>query len=92
MSTERSPDFRFIYANRFGLKLSDNDIGLLLTNEQVISHEAYVVMTPRALKILSAVLADAVHNLERQIGEIKLPEQAISAIDLAKSKGAAIKT
>ena len=86
MSTERSRDFRFIYANGFGLKVSDNDIGLLLTNEQfvgsepIISYEGYVIMTPRALKILATILGDAVLNLEKQIGEIAVPPEAMAAI------------
>jgi len=86
MSIERSHDFRFIYANGFGLKLSDNDIGLLLTNEQfvgtesIISYEGYVIMTPRALKILATILGDAVINLENKIGEITIPPETLAAI------------
>jgi len=86
MPIERSRDFRFIYANGFGLKLSDNDIGLLLSNEQyvgtepVTSYEGYVIMTPRALKILATILGDAVLNLEKQIGEIAVPPETLAAI------------
>jgi hypothetical protein len=83
-TSEKSRDYRIIYANRFGLRTSDNDFGLLLGNDTVveavpqITHEAYVAMTPRGAKILARMLADAVKNFEAQFGEISIPELAFT--------------
>lgn len=85
MPIEKSRDFRIIYANRFGLRVSDNDFGLSLANdsvietEQVVTQEVYVAMTPKAVKILTRILSDAVKGFEDQFGEISISEESFTA-------------
>ncbi len=83
---ERSNGFRFVFANNFGIKVSDNDILLMLNNEQVVE-EAKILMqeigdvfTPRSMKILAHLLTEAVRQYETAIEPISVPEGKLEAI------------
>jgi hypothetical protein len=74
-----SRDFRSVYANIFRLRLGDNDgavtfmmetddgDGVLYNQEQV-----QVVMTPRGMKTLHLILANALEQLEKIAGPIQI--------------------
>ena len=77
---ERSKDFRFIFANAFNVKFSDNDVALTLANQHVFGgekdttyvDEAVLMMTPKTAKLLARILNNIVSELESQIGPIAL--------------------
>ena len=94
MDKNRSKDFRYVFANAFSVRLSDNEVALTFglnegDPEKVeIFEEVAVVMTPRTLKIVLNNLGNALTAMETQFGEVSVPpEKLSSSFEEMKNKG-----
>jgi hypothetical protein len=83
MADERpqaSKEFRRFFANWFGLRVSDNDVSIVMGLEDQKGvgpddgpiAEALVVMTPRSAKVLMLILKNTIDRLEKEKGPIVL--------------------
>jgi hypothetical protein len=84
---QKTKDFRFVFANTFGLKMSDGDVTLMLGHEEQFSatdktvyEEVGVNMTHRAAKLLSVLLTEAVRDFEDANGPIPLAQEKVDKI------------
>ncbi len=78
MGKNRSKDFRYVFVNAIGVRLSDNDVTLTLGmhdggDPKDMLEEVAIVMTPKTLKIMLNDLGNVLNALESQIGEIPVP-------------------
>ena len=95
MGKNRSKDFRYVYANSFGVRLGDNDLTLTFGmheggEPEDMMEEVALVMTPRTLKIMLNNLNNALQALESKIGEIPVPSGKLpSSFDEMVKTGAA---
>ena len=83
---ERSKDFRYVFANAFSVRLSDNEITIKFGMDEGgdpknldILDEVAVVMTPKTLKIMLNNLGNALTAMEAQFGEVSVPPEKLSA-------------
>lgn len=86
-STQRSPDYRSLYANntKFGVSAFDfsmifGEIMEAVEGTLYIEQKVKVVMTPLHAKIFALILDQNIRNFETQFGEIKLPASGVTAI------------
>jgi hypothetical protein len=82
-----SDKFIHIFANSFRIRVGDNDVGLTFSletdsigGEIVVVDQAQIIMTPKTLKILSEALSVIIEKLEKEIGEIAIPQQNLKEI------------
>ena len=78
MGKNRSKDFRYIFANAFALRFSDNDVTLTLGmheggDPEDMLEEVAVVMTPRTMKIIVNNISNVIEQFETDVGEILIP-------------------
>ena len=71
----RSPDFRFIFANVLGFQFSDNDLRLLFAIDEgegveTALEQVGVVMTHKTAKLLGRTLIEIITNYEAKTGSI----------------------
>ena len=77
---------RFVYANSMAIQAGDNDVLLRFgmatdpTNPTVMEEQVVVVITPRTAKLLVHALSTSLTAIEKQFGEIKLPQGIIDQI------------
>jgi len=87
MDKNQSKDFRYVFANAFGLRMGENDLTLTFGmheggDPKDMLEEVAVVMTPRTLKIILNNLGNALKALEAQTGEIPVePGKLASSFD-----------
>jgi len=82
--TMRSPQYRLIYGNAFGFKVSPSDFCLTIFNNmgmpaapiQINQEEVSVMMPLPQLKILAECLANIVKGVEKELGPIRIPSKA----------------
>jgi hypothetical protein len=85
----KSPDWRLVYSNTFGLVFGDNDVRITIGVDQDplksgtdILEQMAVVMTPRTAKLLVHTLSAVIANYEAVNGPIGLPQDRLEKVDL----------
>ena len=78
MGKNRSKDFRYVFANAFRVRFSDNDVTLTLgiTEDhggEGMLDEVAVIMTPTTLKIFLNNMITVLQKVEADSGEIPVP-------------------
>jgi hypothetical protein len=86
----KSPDWRLVYSNTFGIMFGDNDVRLTISVDQDLQkpgtevlEQLAVIMTPRTAKILAHTLSAVVANFEAVNGPISLPQDRLEKLDAA---------
>lgn len=96
MGKNRSNDFRYIFANAFGLRFSDNDVTLTFGiheggDPEDMLEEVAVVMTPRTMKIIVNNISNVIEKFEADVGEIQIPSSKMpSSIEEMLKAGTAV--
>jgi hypothetical protein len=88
-----SDKFNHIFTNAFRVRVGDNDVGLTFSletddigGEIVVVDQAQMIMTPKTLKVLSKTLSVVIGRLEKEIGEIEIPQQNLKEIETILSE------
>lgn len=94
MST-RAPDFRYIYTNAFGMRLSNTDATIMFGVEEKpgdrdIYEQLGVSMTPMTLKVMLAGLQKSLNAYEAANGEIPIPAGKLEELDAKIKAGARV--
>ncbi len=96
MPKNLSKDFRYVYTNAYGVRLSDNDVTIRFGihdggDPEDMLQEVAIIMTPRTLKIMLNGLNNALKGIEAELGEIPVPpEKLASSFDEMVESGRAI--
>ena len=90
--TERGPDFRAVSADAFSMRLNDNMAHIIFGMEigpgsnELILENTMVGLTPRSLKVLGMIIAQAVTSFESANGPIPMTpgkaEELAAAVQL----------
>jgi hypothetical protein len=89
MANTQDQAFRYVYSNMFSVQVGDNDscikfgIQTDFSNPESMHEQVAIMLTPRCLKLLSQNLSGAVVALERSMGTIALPQDAIDKLAAA---------
>jgi hypothetical protein len=94
MTNQRMPDFKYIYANGFGVQFGGVEFMLSFgIKESVVSdditEQVGVILTPSSVKLLSVLLTKFVSAIEAESGEIPLDASKVAKVDEALGAAAA---
>ena len=94
MGKNQSKDFRYVFVNAFGMRISDNDVTLTLGmheggDPKDMLEEVAVVMTPKTLKIIINNVQNVITQFESDVGEILIPPGKVASMEEMTKTGAA---
>ena len=87
--SNRSPDFKFIFANAIGFGLNDNEARIIFSltedidsnNVESALEQVGVVMTHTTLRLLQTIVTESLSRYEEASGrKIALPDDKLAAI------------
>src|SRR4051812_9713095 len=86
LRVSRSPEYRTLFTNIFGMVFGDNDVQIVFGlnpdpgRPQIVEEQSRIIMTPRSAKLLAHTLSETIKKFEKENGEIVVPGDKLEAL------------